>query len=338
MMRFIFFILLAIGLSSCATLLNSDYSLVHLDSNEEHAQVQVLPDTATYSLPVDIMIRRQKQPLGLHLKTPTRDTIVIVKRRLDPMVAANLLVYGFGIIPDLLNPRGYRYPRFIHLDTPATKFNAPRVKAPNNFALNKKGQIDLSIGFSGMSHTTFNIGEDPYTTIMPLFTPELSIDYYYKEGKAIALRGVYTPAFSLGYDREFSRLYKSSQAGNVSLLWIRSLRRFHFNLGTSVLIQSIDVPGRSTDIQPAGSTLQYMQYDRSVSIGPALGIDWQISRYLTFGMHYLTGIYTINQTSFGYRDTGLWFNFKLRIPIRAQYSNITLPMAYPVINTLSFKK
>lgn len=116
-MRYSLVLLLALTLTSCATVFNKKNQAIYLYSttNKESVKVQ----DSVYKLPLRLEVLRSKKDMEVTLLTDSVALDYTVKSTVDGKIVYNLggLMFApIGFVIDLTNPKRFVYPKQIYLD------------------------------------------------------------------------------------------------------------------------------------------------------------------------------------------------------------------------------
>lgn len=330
-MKYLFpFFLLPLILSSCAVLINKDYTLVRVKSEIPNTTVQILQDTAIYTAPVALGVLRSRSKLELRFRNDTMDTVFQVKSRVDPWVWGNIYNYGFGAIIDLANPRGYTYPAHIHLTPAGLKTYTNRQYRQRSWYIKDKGLCGIYLEWSLMHIQTSHDGAGNVSRGAPLLNFGLGMHYYLSERSSVET-GAGFASTNIGENFDYANLYESLYSWYYRISYQHELREFRFGAGLSLLQQIVRNPSKPLEFDPAGSSVRVLNRANPVSLGPCVGVEWQAGEFVTLGANYMTGLYSFNTTPhWAYRDVVLLINAKLRLPLGAARVREPRPRSYKI--------
>jgi hypothetical protein len=109
-------VLIALSLSSCASIFNSPLTYTHIVTNQPSKLTINGEENSDLVNDKEIWINRSKEPLEIKAESAGNKKTVIVNAKNSFMFWANLYNYGIGMLIDKNNPKRYYYPRTIYLD------------------------------------------------------------------------------------------------------------------------------------------------------------------------------------------------------------------------------
>lgn len=328
-MRILATIFCLVILSACATLVNSDYTVVNVFTKQDSVKVYV-NDSAKYTYtPARLIVERSREPLRLTLIQHDSIKNISVPRRLSPEFwAGNIYnqTLFLGFLVDLTNHRRFKYPSNVYYDfndpekvdmkykpsetTPnllsqdqqEKKFPGDKgmfniklsIPEGNFFVINKKTHIGNSFGFLGI-------------------TTEL--DYYYKDKRYIGIgAGTLTDfiiPFPAAYDVEGE--YERSFGTYFDILNGIDIRRFSFDYGFSV--SKYQYYKRLTAELFPNYVDSLLYSKEETRIGLSFSSRFKIKNYFNVGLKYIPSFYTIDTNAFRYGHILFFdvaFNFEIR--------------------------
>lgn len=203
MSRICFLLILIALLNSCATLVNTKYTAVNIEAEDDSVKYCLdYEKTQWHETPDQIYVKRSRNDLMIIAKKDSTEKLIQVNSKLsNAFWFGNIFAGGYiGYAIDLTNPRKYTYPKHIiigvdpvsheltgkykKLLSPEKYLLSFRVSVPegNFFYLNKGHGYGNTFGFLGISG-----GMEYYISNKR----SLSIDSFYKPGELSPRPGCY---------------------------------------------------------------------------------------------------------------------------------------------------
>lgn len=329
-----YIVLLWIGallFSSCAVLINNDYTEVRIESEIKNTKVQILPDSEFHQTPSTFGVLRSASSLEVRFKNDTMDTVFRIKSRIDPWVYGNIYTYGFGAIIDLLHPRSRTYPRYIRLTPAGLQTFTQRQMRQRNWYIKDKGQFGLYLDWPLGNVQTCYDGSSYATGGSFIFNAGIGLNYYLSKTASVDVSfGIAAGAFGEYADATY--LHRNMHSFYYRAMYQKDWRSIKLGAGLSVLQQHLVNPTEPVFFGSSGSYVQVVNEVNPVSIGPSLGFEWFAGEFITIGTNYMTGLYSFNtKPHWAYRDVVLILSFKLRIPLGARRNQEHRPHSYKIM-------
>jgi hypothetical protein len=302
---------------------------VHIESEIPNTTAQVLPDSQIYNAPVTLGVLRSRSNLEIRFKNDTLDSVFQVKSRIDPWVWGNFYTYGFGMLIDLIHPRGRTYPAHIMLTKKGLETYTERQWRKRSWYIQDKGLIVLNFDWTLMNAQTSYDGSSYLTMGAPLVNFGLGVDYYISPTRSFGVGS----GFALGdiFERFGSSFYPRMNSFYYRATYHYDWREIRLTAGLSLLQQHVENPSDEMVFDANGSTLRVMNEVHPVAIGPCVGFEWRAGEFISIGSQYMTGLYSFNtQPHWAYRDVVLALSCKMRIPFNARKAKDPRPRSYKI--------
>lgn len=183
MNKLLYLILLALCVSSCARILNSEdkYISVH---TPESSQIIYGPDTiSTVDNRAIIKAPRQEAPVKIQVETDSLSKEVDIYSSDSFLYWSNLLFnYGIGILFDLEQPKRYKYPEDVYLETSDSLNYYSIFGKPKS-----KGRLYFNGSVSVLNHLLFKPDFSSSATDVSSLGVGFGGDYFYSDNKFIHL-------------------------------------------------------------------------------------------------------------------------------------------------------
>lgn len=117
-MKYLGILVAFILLSSCATIVNSPYTILEVTSSPDSAIVKLENQPTEYITPVNIPLKRSRNDVTLSVEKDSLYQEIILESKLSPaFTVGNLFSWGiYGYLVDLTNPRKYKYRSNLHVN------------------------------------------------------------------------------------------------------------------------------------------------------------------------------------------------------------------------------
>ncbi|MBK9490620.1 MAG: hypothetical protein IPO07_18925 [Haliscomenobacter sp.] len=266
-------VLLAVGCTSCASILNPRYKSMSVFT-QQPSKVIIRSDTLhTEANQVNFLIPRSKDSLKLVIITDTsRQTFQIASRSSFAYYLNIAYNYGLGMLIDRGSPKRYTYPRRIYLGN-----NMPGGIAFQKLPETQKGEVNLHLSLPYINSFLLKpVGENTKSNTGFLGLA-FGVDFYHQNDQYLKLGlGVVSDFLSplpAPYYVEGGRDYMHSAYGYLSNH--HQIKRLDWGYGLSLAENRWGVDYYIDD--PDSNPPQVPQRKRSVSAG------------LMFSGHYFTG-------------------------------------------------
>lgn len=227
-------IIVVLGFSSCATLLNSPTKTIYITTNTL-AKVIVNKDTfRTFQHKMPVEVQRQSADLNINVSNDSINKTVTVKHRNSFAYWLNAYptpLLGAGFLIDMKNPKRYTYPTRIYFDMTDTT-NTYQLYAPGR----KKGSIDLHVSMPYINSFMLKPGyENNYKSNTGFWGVTLGLDYYYSSKQFINLSVSGVSDFFLPFPAavDISGYYELMSSAYVSVSNNRRINKFLIGYGLS---------------------------------------------------------------------------------------------------------
>jgi len=132
MYKLLSLILLALSVSSCARIFNSEDKYISIHTSESSQIIYKQDTVSTVDNSVIIKVPRQEAPVKIQVETDSLSNEVNIYSSDSFLYWSNLFFnYGVGMLFDLESPKRYKYPEDVYLTTTDTSsyysiFGAPK--------------------------------------------------------------------------------------------------------------------------------------------------------------------------------------------------------------------
>lgn len=242
MFRFFGFLFIIMSLSSCATIMNTNYCTVKVDSTTDSVKITIPETNQEYNTPAVIALRRSRDDVQMIVSDDSIAKEIILESHLSPaFTVGNLFGAGlYGYIIDLTNKRRYTYPRKVTIDLYADE---PNIR-PTLFS-RQKGQInlDLTMPFINQMYITrgneklqsagfagFAAGMDFYHSSREYFSFQMGIAYSNFEyhstnsGDLVKFQSAYTRYINLSENFCFNKSWQAGAGISLSRMVFTEVR------------------------------------------------------------------------------------------------------------------
>lgn len=328
---FITFILFVIT-TSCATVLNKNFTEVDVYSKQDSVKVFFTDSTGYAYTPVRLQVERSRAPLFLTLEKDSVQKTVIIASKLTPEFLFGNIINGsfyLGYLVDLSNDKRFTYPSKIYCDIESShktnfkyKPNHPPTSMPeqpielqkakqfagekgtiaikfsipegNSFIINKKNHVGYSWGFLGIT---------------------TGVDYYYKDKQYIGIGAGALTDFIMPIPAPYDPFgeYERSFGSYIDVIHGFDVHRFSCNYGLNASKYSY-YKSVQTELYPNYvDTLLYSHIENR--LGVSISSKVKITNYFNCGIRYMPSFYTFNTHNFRYGhflffDIAINFNLK----------------------------
>jgi hypothetical protein len=307
-------LLIALLLSSCATIVNSPTTRINIHSNTDDVEVSINNDTFVWhTLPASVEVLRSRDNLFITARTDTAEKQIEVRRGISTAFWLGNMFSGAGIIGygiDLTNSKRFTYPQTIFIDfNDEQKFYSKR--SLNTWLQPEKNLFNIKISIPYGNHFYLNRGSG-FGGSFGFFLISGGFEYYFSDRYNLSMNFGALTDFPIpvpvsfhpeNYSRSFAN-YMSAQIGS-------DFRRFHYDLGlqfnrTSYYeIETLEVFPVFRDT---------VKYDlKQTNFGFALSTYYRVSRNFNLGLNYYPSFLVLGSNpKFEYSHL-LFFELSFRI-------------------------
>jgi uncharacterized protein YceK len=317
MTKYYLFLLIAIVLSSCATIINKSTVGINIYSDTDTIALCVNNETSKWhTTPAYIKVERSKNDLLLTAKNDTCLQQIPIKSRLSTaFVIGNIFssVGVLGYLIDLTNSKRYTYPTSISIDMdsetnyvtykkitwlkPVKNLLTFKISIPegNHFYLNKGNGYGNAFGFLGISG---------------------GFEYYFNDKYCInmdvgGLTDFIVP-FPAPYDVEGSYNRSFATYGDIQIG--SDYKRLHYDAGLQFTRTSY-YERETVELFPEYiDTLKYSKYQNNM--GLALSAYYRLSKKINMGFNYYPSFIIMENNGMKYHYSHiLFFELSFRIEV-----------------------
>ena len=304
-------LLVAIILSSCATLTAKKEYGVKIYSESSNAQVIV--NDSTYALPATVKVKRSKEDLAVRLVTDSITKDFIIKASPSPaFIYGNLVfmqAFPVGHFVDFNTQKRFYYGKKIALNVydSLTTITPPLAKGYIDFFsrkfLTQKGQVNVTVSIPYANHFQMRPRSEPLKNIDGFFGISTGVEYYYRDRKYIKLNAGYTIDFEapILLPIEFFSVHETVEALNVTLTDNFKFNRFTVGYGLNYAIYTWQIVNDDYKfpytVMPIDEVYPFdnrpPQKKNSHSLGLTVNGYFQITKGLFVGIIYNPTLYNI---------------------------------------------
>lgn len=317
-------------MTSCATLINRNYTEVNLYSKQDSTKV-FLNDTDFAFTPTKLIVERSREPLFLTLEKDSIKRKIIIPGKLSPEFWLGNILNGslyVGYLIDLSNNKRFKYPtnvycdinfpyevdyRYKPLEKPTNtlsqeyqiqqkkKYTGDKgaiylklsIPEGNSFVINKETHIGNSFGFLGIT---------------------TEVDYYYSDKKYFGIGAGTLTDFIIPIPAPFDMMgeYERSFGSYLDFLHGFDIHRFSFNYGLSVSKYSYYKRITEELFPNYVDSLLYSKIENR--IGLSFSSKFKVTNYFNLGIKYVPSFYTLKSNEFRYGHFlffDIAFNFEI---------------------------
>lgn len=310
-------LLISVLFTSCATLVNTNYTNVNLYSKQDSVKVY-FSNTSEFSYtPTKLVVERSKEPLFLTLEKDSIRSKIIIPGRLSPEFwFGNIFNGSFfaGYLIDLSNNKRFKYPGNVYCDINSPYIVNYRFKPseyPTN-VLSQQFQSNLKRNFTGERGTinlklsipegnSFVINKETHignTFGFLGITSEL--DYYYKDKKYFGIGAGTLTDFIIPFPAPYDVMgeYERSFGSYLDILHGFDIHRFSFNYGMS--ISKYSYYKRITEELYPNYVDSLLYSKKENRIGLSFSSKFKITNYFNCGIKYVPSLCTLKSNEFRY--------------------------------------
>ncbi len=183
MNKLLYLILLALCVSSCARILNSEDKYISIHTPESSQIIYGLDTVSTVDNRVIIKVPRQEAPVKIQVETDSLSKEVDIYSSDSFLYWSNLYFnYGIGILFDLNQPKRYKYPEDVYLETSNLLNDYSIFGDPKS-----KSRLYFTGSISVMNHLLLKPDYSSSATDVSSLGLGLGGDYFYSDNKFIHL-------------------------------------------------------------------------------------------------------------------------------------------------------
>ena len=282
----LFFYVLPLVFSSCATLLNGPAQNVHIATSPAIRQVTVDKCIATDSSLAKgygfntYVAARSNQNMVVHLQLDSGTKTILLRPRNSFAFWYNIYGnYGIGMLVDKDNPKRYCYPAWNYFSIKDSAVCRSR------FAPIRKGQVRLSLALPFANIFCLTSTEGQYYS-GGVFGLEAGADYFYKTDRYISL------AAGAATDRGLGEYFGKGYLNRGAVLYT-SIRN-NYVVGSFDLGYGISFSGLRWAVVPYGDTVDVHKAVNNTGLGLSLSAQYRFGNYFRMGVLYQPNLVTTN--------------------------------------------
>lgn len=331
-MRILITLIIILTLTSCATLINTNYTELNLYSKQDNVKVS-FNDTSDYTFtPTKIKVERTREPLFLTLEKDSIKKTIIIPSKLSPEFWFGNILNGslyVGYIVDLTNDKRFKYPTNVYCDINSPyqiDFKYKPIEKPTNVL----GQIDqpqkmkkytgdkgtINLKLSIPEGNSFIINKETHIgNSFGFLGITTGVDYYYKDKKYLGIGAGTLTDFIIPVPAPYDVMgeYERSFGSYIDLIHGFDIKRFSFNYGLS--FSKYSYYKRITE-ELFPNYVDSLLYSKTENrIGLSISSKFKITNYFNCGIKYVPSFYTLNTNEFRYGHflfLDIAINFEIR--------------------------
>ena len=176
-------LVVAILMSSCATILNQPYKNVKVYTTEPSSIIYRYDTIKTVKNKANLWVERKKDTLSFVTMTDSITKSIEIKSRNSFMYWVNIYNYGIGMLVDMNNPKRYSYPSRIHINSADTISKYYRYSQ----ASFDKGGLYLHLSLPHINSFCFKPEKEGYKSNTGFWGISAGLDYYHSTNQFISL-------------------------------------------------------------------------------------------------------------------------------------------------------
>jgi len=272
-------LILALVYSSCASVLNREYTYIDIKTSEP-SSVVIGTDTLKTKLwqIATFIFENKKEPIKVTVFNENKSKSVLISSKKNAIYWANLVTpYFLGFVVDEVTKKKFVYPKKVYIDLDNSNENVLTYFPFDYLKLNRKNMIGISM-LSSLNQ----------------INPMLKVHYERMHGRSFATRLSY--GHLLSYDNDYAR---NSRGFNISLeekyFFINDEKsRFYFSVALDFLSKTHEADmSFSTDPDPEiGSTFeQRIDIQKTFSsLTPRIGVQNYLGKNKRFVAEFVAGV------------------------------------------------
>ncbi|MFZ4457061.1 MAG: hypothetical protein ACOYOT_12670 [Bacteroidales bacterium] len=281
-------------LCSCATIVNSSYTELHIASELDSTRICINNDTTRWAqTPVEVQMPRSARSLLITARNRNKQQFYLVPSKLSPaFIYGNLFsggLIGYGI--DLLNDKRFDYPENITLCYDSThRYGFQKYKT---HPLHQKHELNVKVSFPE-GNAFYLSKSDGYGNRFGFLGISAGLEYYFSEKYNVSLTvgGMLDFMVPIPVPIElWDGDYESVVAEYGALQVGRDYRRFHLEAGLQ-LHSTLYRKWHGIDRSPSDTSSLYLNRDTLIhktvqrSAGLALSAHYRVSDAFQIGLNY----------------------------------------------------
>lgn len=281
--------LFTLVLHSCATLVNTPYSVLEVSSFPDSAIVSIENNPNEYVTPAVIPLKRSKQNVLISIEKDSISKQLLLDSKLSPaFTIGNLFSWGlYGYVIDLTNPRRFRYEKDIFINLYDDEFVLGRSWLYNN---NKYLNLTLSLPYINKFHLK---NGNEYVNSNGFLGFELGLEYYQSPIHYIsfcigtASDYIFPFPVPIYYEGSYDRISTSY----ISIRQNYIFNRLHFGGGISYINMNYKASVGEYDLYETNRIM-------NEGIGLSFNAQYRLSKRFYVGLLYQPLTHVYNGSSF----------------------------------------
>jgi len=316
MLKTISLLLIAMILSSCATILNNSTNEISIYTDSPATVEQNGEKIPTSSNDANIYPKRQKKDLKLIISTDSLTKTVTIPSRYSAAYYLNIVTnYGIGMLFESNSDISYTYPGAIYINTSDTN---DYFQTYNPWS--KKGNLYLHLSFPYINSFLFKpIGETDTKSNTGFMGISAGLDYYHSDQQFLGLYFSAVTDFLLPAPAPIDPIGENETMASLYFTLTNNHALKHFMLGYGLSLSrniwNLSIHPTYDDEYGEQNSIREPKFTATYALGFAFPVYYQITENFFIGLLYRPSFYRFSNEIPFYYEHQISFGFGWKIGI-----------------------